>query len=126
LLSSPDVSDMLPSVSDAAVLEDEVVGRRIVDDAEGRVGALLKAPPNAVRDVVAGVFAEASGDRVVPDVGLAAVEPPIRFGAADVDADARFTGGTFSAPFFGATGEAAGEDSAGVSSDASIAGEVLS
>lgn len=114
-------------MSDAAVLEDEVVGRRIVEvDAVGRVGGLLRPPPNAVRDVVDGVLEEAIGDRAVPVVGLAAVEPPSRFGGAEVDAEARFTGGTFSALFFAATGDVSGEGSTGAASDASIAVGVLS
>lgn len=124
LLSSPDVSDMLPSVSEAAVLEEAVVGRRIVEDAEGRVGGLLRPPPNAVRDAVAGVFEEAIGDRVAAVVDLAAVDPTSRFGATE--APGRFARGTFSTPFLGATGEATGEDSAADASEASIAVRVLS
>lgn len=124
LLSSPDVSDRLPSVSEAAVLEEAVVGRRVVEDAEGRVGGLLRPPPNAARDVIDGVFEEAIGDRVAAVDGLAAVDPASRFGAAG--AVGRLAGGTFSTPFLGATGEATGEDSAADASEASAAIGVLS
>lgn len=121
------MSDILPSVSDAAVLEEEVAGRRIEEvDGVGRVGGLLRPPPNAVRDVVAGVFEEAIGDRGVPVVDLGAVEPPSRFGAAEVNVEARLTGGTFSTPFFMETGDIVGEASAGAVSSASIAVKTLS
>lgn len=119
MLSSPDVSDKFPSVSEAAVLEEAVVGRRIVEETEGRVGGLLRPPPNAGRDVVVGVFEEAIGDRVAAVVDLAAVEPTGRFGAAE--APGRFAGGTFSTPFLGATGETTGEGSAADTSGASTA-----
>lgn len=100
------------------------MGRRTVEEAEGRVGGLLRPPPNAVRDAVAGVFEEVIGDRVEAVVGLVAVEPASRFGAAE--APGRFAGGTFSTPFLGATGEATGEGSAADASEASIAIGVLS
>jgi hypothetical protein len=130
LLSSPEVRDMLPSVSDAAVFEDEVVGRRTVEvEADGRVGGFPR--PNAVRDVVDGVLEEeeAIGDRVVAVVGLAAVEPPSRFGAVEVDAEPRFTGAAFSALFLEAIGDAgdeSGDGSTGATSGTSFAVGALS
>lgn len=130
LLSSPDVRDRLPSVSDAAVFEEEVVGRRtVVVEPVGRVGGLLKLLPTAERavDEVTGVFE--AGDRVELAVDLVAAVPPMRLGATEVEAVPRFAGGTFSAPLvLDATGDEVGSTGAASGSLvlASIASVVVS